>query len=516
MVKYVFAYDVGTSSVKTTLIDSNGGLVDYEVESYPIHYPRPGWAEQDPDDYWHAITTSTKNVVERSNIDSNDIVGIVFTTQAMGIIPLDKAGNVLHPNISWVDGRAEKQAGKVMRLLGGKRIFKFIIGIEITGKDVIPKILWLKQEKPDIYNKTATILDVNGYLKFRATGERVFEWSGACSYSFNLKKKDFDRLLFRAVGIDLKKLPPLVRSIDPVGNGLTSDAAEAMGLRVGTPVFGGCDDVQSAQIGSTAIGEEEAHIYLGTSAWLSVATARAPKFKNSAVTLQSADPTKNVVVGITESAGANLEWAGKELYKSENVDTMSDEIFELMDQEISSVTPGSEHLIITPWVLGERCPVSTTTTRATFFNLGLNHTRAHIIRAINEGVAYNLRWILENFQKDFGFNINQVKVIGGGAQSRVWLQILADILHRDIETVVNPKFAGAIGAAMIAFVGSGIFSNFDEIKSIIKLVDVYHPNPDNYEIYDKLFEDYKSIFWNLKKTYRNANLSRFNISEVSS
>ncbi|MDF1539433.1 MAG: FGGY-family carbohydrate kinase [Candidatus Thorarchaeota archaeon] len=479
--KYVIAHDVGTSSVKTVLIDSTGKVLGHSIEEYPLHTPRPGWVEQDPADYWDAIVKATRRVVENSQFVMNDLVGIIFTTQAMGIIPVDGDGNVLHPNISWVDGRAEKQAKQIMRKIGGSKIFKSLIGIEITGKDVVCKLLWIKQERPELYEKTDLFLDVNGYLKFRATGEKVTEWSGACSYSFDLKKKEWDSMIFKLIGVDKSKLPPLVRSVDSVGNGLTKSAADDLGLPEGTPVFGGCDDTQSALVGSTAVDEGEAHIYLGTSAWFGVASENAPKFKNGAVTLQSADPDKNIVVGITESAGIILEWVSKELYKGMKLDPNDDEVFHLMDQEIASVSPGSDYLIFTPWVLGERCPVSTTTTRGTIFNLGLEHKRAHIIRAIDEGVAYNLRWIIENFESDFGFKISNIKVVGGGSLSKEWMQILADVTKREIETVEQPKFAGSIGAAMTAFVGAGIFPEFRTVKDIVKVTGTFNPKEENFE-----------------------------------
>ncbi|MFW9978143.1 MAG: FGGY-family carbohydrate kinase [Candidatus Thorarchaeota archaeon] len=508
---YVIAHDVGTSSVKTALVDSNGHVVAHAIEDYPLHTPRPGWVEQDPEDYWNAIVKTTRQISSNYKLSKDNLAGIVFTTQAMGVIPIDKNGVVLHPNISWVDGRAEKQARQIMRKIGGTKVFKSIIGIEITGKDVVCKLLWLKQERQDIYEKADLFLDVNGFLKFKATGEKVAEWSGACSYSFDLKKKDWDYLIFKLIGIDKEKLPPLVRSIDPVGTGLTAVAAESMGLPEGIPVFGGCDDTQSALVGSTAVEEGESHIYLGTSAWFGIATEQAPKFRNGAVTLQSADPEKNIVVGVTESAGILLEWASKELYKGISLDPNDVEVFHLMDQEISSVPIGSDHLIITPWVLGERCPVSTTTTRGTIFNLGLEHTRAHVIRAIDEGIAYNLRWIIENFEKDFGFTITDVNVVGGGSLSKEWMQILADVTKRNIRTFEQPMYVGAIGAAMIGFVGAGIFSDFRFAKEIVKETGIFTPHKENFGVYDSLFETYKEIYSSLREVYKKANEARFAI-----
>ena len=314
--QYFIGYDVGTSSVKCILLDTNGTVFATAIESYPLFTPNPGWVEQEPEDYWNAICKATNRIIQSSNISKENIKGIAFSTQAMGVIPVDENGNLLYRNISWVDGRAEEQAVKAMKYFGGKRIFKLIAGIELTGKDVIPKIIWLKDKHPEIYKKTHKILDVNGYLKYKCSGKMVAEWSGACSYAFDVKKKDWERLFFKLCKIDLTKLPDLVRSIDLVGN-LTPEAAFQLGLTQNTCVFGGCDDTQSAAVGTTAIGEGEAHIYVGTSAWVGVTTSKNLKFKNAAVCLQSADPKKNIVVGITESAGINTQWVVDTDYQNE-------------------------------------------------------------------------------------------------------------------------------------------------------------------------------------------------------
>jgi xylulokinase len=502
----VIAHDVGTSSVKSALIDSLGNILCHATHSYPFYSPQPGWVEQEPLDYWNAIVINTK--VLTASIDKDQILGIVFTTQAMGIIPVDKTGNVLRRNISWVDGRAEEQARWMMNLFGGRTTFKSFLGIEITGKDVIPKLRWLKQNEPDIYNSTYKILDVNGYLRYKATGKMAAEWSGACSYGFNLKKKDWEHLLFIASGIDRTKLPDLIRSVDISGT-LTENSARELGLPAETPVYGGCDDTQSAAIGSGSVGEGEAHAYIGTSAWAGVTTVRAPKFKNGAVCLQSSDPQKNLVIGITESAGNNLEWIVNQFYKKELAEVGKENIYRILDEEAAKVPAGSDHLIITPWFLGERCPVSTTTTRSTVFNLSLEHTRGHFVKALSEGIGYNLRWIFENYAKDFKFRISKIRFIGGGSQNDQWMQTIADITGLKITTTNHPTMAGTIGAAMCVFVGSGLFENFDAINNIVKPAKTFEPNPDNKAIYDELFINYKDIYTSLKGTYFRANSKRF-------
>ena len=509
MDKYVIAHDVGTSSIKTALISEKGEVISNATSPYGFSYPKPGWVEQDPEDYWSGSIRNTRQILKESRVDPGNITGIVFSTQAMGIIPLDADDRPLRHNISWVDGRAEEQAKWLMRLLGGRKLFTKIIGVEVTGKDVIPKLRWLKQNEPEIYRRTSTILDVNGYLKFRATGRKVFEWSGACTYGFDLKKKDWERLLFRVAGFEIKKLPPLVRSTDVVGT-LTDEAATALGLPATVPVYGGCDDTQSAAVGSGSTREGEAHIYLGSSAWAGITTARNLKHRNGAAVLQSADAAMNLVVGITESAGSNLDWMIEKFYRFEKDDPAIEDIYAFIDKETAGIPPGSDHLIFTPWLLGERCPVATTTTRGTVFNLGLEHSRGHVVKALLEGVAFNLRWIFENYRRDFGFNPPAIRAIGGGSVNEKWMQGIADITGIPVETITQPTMAGTLGAAACAFVGSGAFKDFNEINQIIEVKRRFIPDPSQKELYRKLFQSYKNVYKGLKKAYIEANFERFN------
>ena len=509
--QYVISHDVGTSSVKSALISSTGEVRAHATSPYGLTYPQAGWVEQDPEDYWKGSVQNTHTLIKESGIAPRDVMGIVFSTQAMGIIPLDKEDRPLCHNITWVDGRAEEQARWLMKLLGGRKVFEKIIGVEITGKDVIPKLRWLKQNNPALYEQCTTVVDVNAYLKFRATGRKVFEWSGACSYGFDLKKKDWERLLFRVAGFDIKKLPPLVRSTDVVGT-LTMEAASELGLPETVRVFGGCDDTQSAAVGSGSTREGEAHIYLGTSAWAGIISGKNLKHKNGAVVLQSADAQKNLLVGITESAGSNLDWMIEKFYKLEKNDPAIQNIYSFIDGETEGVPPGSDHLIFTPWLLGERCPVSTTTTRGTVFNLGQEHTRGHFVKALLEGVAFNLRWIFENYARDFGFNPVKIRAIGGGSVNENWMQGIANITGKVVETTTQATMAGALGAASCAFVGSGHMDSFHEINRFVGVGNTYYPDASLAGLYGELFESYKQVYRGLKKAYVHANLERFSQS----
>ena len=506
--EFFLAYDVGTSSVKAILVDTEGSILAQASESYPLTMPQPGWVEQIPSDYWDGVCKVTKTLVEKSGVSPKDILAMAFSTQAMGIIPVDKEGHVLHNNITWVDGRAEEYAVKAMKRLGGKRVFKALVGVEITGKDVIPKLMWLKEKESEIWEKTHKILDVNGYLKFKCTNQMVAEWSGACSYAFNLKSKDWENIFFRITGIGTDKLCTLIKSTDCVGN-LTPQAAQELGLQTHVKVYGGCDDTQAAAVGTTALHEGDAHIYTGTSAWVGVMTSKAPKFKNGVFTLQSADPKMNFIVGITESAGVNTEWLLENFYSHELKTLPKSEVFNLMESEIRSTVEGADHLIMTPWFLGERCPVSTTTTRSTLFNLTHQHTRGHIARAHFEGIAHNLKWSIQNIEKDFKYKIDSLKITGGGSINESWMQMIADITERPIITTSQPLNAGAMGAAMVAMVGAGTLESFEMIHQIIRPVHTFYPRKEFFDLYRNLNQLYKDVYYNLSKTYQIANQKRF-------
>ncbi|MDR1905603.1 MAG: FGGY-family carbohydrate kinase [Clostridiales bacterium] len=506
MEKYIIAHDMGTSSDKAVLIDFNGRIIASATENYPTFYPYPAWVEQSPDDYWNAVCAASNRLMTKNAINPKFVKGVIFSTQSMGLIPVDEKGNTLCNNITWVDGRAEKQAQSLMKKLGGKKIFSLVSGTPIMGKDVVAKIQWIKEERPDIYNHTRYFLDVNGYLKYKCTGKFVAELSGASSYGLDLKKKTWMSAL-KLIGTDMNRLPPLVRSTDKVG-GLLPDAAAAMGLIADTPVFGGSDDVQSAAIGSGMNGDGDVHIYLGTSAWVCASSKVKTQFKHGAAAIQSADPDMNLIVGITEAAGSNIQWLIEQFFKGE-LKEYGDGIYAHMDTIINTVPPGSEYLICTPWMLGERCPVSSTTTRATLFNINPEHTRNHLMRAVYEGIAYNLRWILENFKKDYGFSSEHFRIIGGGALDKAWMQIIADITGKEFSVSENPRMAGALGAAITALIGLGEIKSFSNARDFVKNTETYKPNRNNKEIYDKLFQSYKDVYSGLKSAYKNINSTRF-------
>ncbi|MCX5997195.1 MAG: FGGY family carbohydrate kinase [Chloroflexi bacterium] len=273
MPEYIIAHDVGTSSDKAVLVDLEGKVRGKVIQPYGTKYPRRGWAEQDPEDWWNAVVQTTRRLISDAGITPSDVLCVAFSTQMLGIVPMDEKTGALSQAIIWLDSRAEEEANWVMGKFLGPGVFSAIVGAMMSGKDCIPKLVWLKKNEPEIYNRMKCFLDVNGYLIYRCTGSMITDWSNASGFGFDLKKKTWLSGVMKYVGIDAAKLPGLVRTIDIAGK-LTRQAADQLGLLEGTPVMGGAGDVPSAAVGSGAVGEGDGHISMGTSAWVGVLYSR--------------------------------------------------------------------------------------------------------------------------------------------------------------------------------------------------------------------------------------------------
>lgn len=499
--QYLLGHDVGTSGDKAVLITTDGQLVASDIEPYPTHYPKPLHAEQDPDEMWRAVGATTKRLLDQTGIQPKDVLALSFSSQMVNAILLDHEAKPLRPAISWLDGRAVEEADMVMRKLGGPKIFALLVGVAITGKDLLPKYLWLKRNEPDLYSKASNIVDVSGYILYRATGRMVYERSTASVTGFlNLKNKTWDTTLMRFFGVDKAKFPELVSSHEKVG-GLTKEAASATGLMEGTPVIAGTGDAMAVAVGSGAVLEGEGHLCLGTSGFVGIVTSKRKTGRQGIATIQSADLGKLLLIGETETCGECLKWAARELYQMQP----GPQAYAHMDQIVAATEPGSGGLIFAPWMYGERSPVADECVRASFINLGANHSRDQMTRAIYEGVAYNLTWILETLEKRFGFRPNPIRVLGGGAKGLPWLQMIADISGRTLETVPYPRETAAVGAALLAAVGMGIYPSIETLKEVVPTGEIVEPAPDPPQVYNELYQAFKRIYPSLSRIYHTLN-----------
>jgi xylulokinase len=499
--QYLLGHDVGTSGDKAVLITTDGQIVASDVEPYPTHYPKPLHAEQDPEEMWGAVSTTTRRLLDKTGVQPKDILAMSFSSQMVNAILLDRQVKPLRPAINWMDGRAVEEADMVMRKLGGPKIFATLVGVAITGKDLLPKYLWLKRNEPGLYDEAVAIVDVSGYILHRATGKLVYERSTASVTGFlNLKKKTWDTTLMRFFGVDRTKFPELISSHEQVG-GLTKEASSETGLLEGTPVIAGAGDAMAVAVGSGAVLEGEGHLCLGTSGFVGIVTSKRKTGKQGIATIQSADLEKLLLIGETETCGACLKWAARELYQMEP----GPPAYAHMDKIVAETEPGSGGLIFAPWMYGERSPVADECVRASFINLGANHSRAQMTRAIYEGVAYNLNWILETMERRFGIHPDPIRVLGGGAKGLPWLQMISDISGRTLETIPYPRETAAVGAALLGAVGMGIYPSIEALKQVVPTGEIVEPNANPPKIYRKLYDTFKRIYPSLYKVYHSLN-----------
>ncbi len=489
----VIGYDVGRGGCKALLADMGGRPLAVSFSPYPINHPFPGWAEQDPEDWWRAVCRCTRELLEESGSEAGEVRGLGFAGQMADTIPLDSAGEPLSPMVLWLDNRAEEQARSIIRRMGGRTVLRRLAGALPTGKDLVSKWLWFKQERPEVFERIRVFLDATGWLVFRATGEMQADRTGAgASGIFDDKRGNWNRLFLRALGIPRQLLPEVSDCVRVAGR-LTREAAGEMGLEPGTPVVSGMSDIPAAAVGAGAMGEGEAHVNLGTSSWLVIPVRRPPRLgRYGMAAVPSADPALPIVIGESETAGACLRWFAQNLLE-EGEGGGSEPDFALLDQRVEDTEPGAGGLFFCPWMFGERSPVPDTSVRGAFMNLSLEHSREQMLRAVYEGVALNLRWMLEA-AASAGLSCSRVRAIGGGARSDPWMQILADVTGREVEAVERPQEAGALGAALTVAVALGSFRGMKEAGGVVRVRRSFMPRAEHASTYGRLFSAFRYAY----------------------
>lgn len=519
--KYILAHDHGTSGSKAAIVSTHGDVIGFEFEEVPLYLPSKGAAEQDPADWWNAMKKTITRLLEKNLVPVEDIVGFCNTSQWSGTVAVDKDGNSLMNAIIWMDTRGApyiKQLNKGILKVGGYnalKMFKFLKitggGPTLSGKDPIAHILWLKSERPDIYNQTYKFLEVGDYINFLMTG--VFAASTvSIQVHWITDTRDINNIayhdgLIKKLKLNRAQYPDLKLATDVLGT-IRKDIADELGLDKTTKVIMGAPDLPSAAIGSGAVRDFEGHIYIGTSSWcITHVPFRKTDIFHNMGSLVSAIPGKYLFSNEQEIAGGCLSYLrDKLLYHKDELlrEEKVPNLYKIFDQIVEKTPAGSNKLIFTPWLYGERSPIDNHSIRGGLYNLSLDTTREHLIRAVFEGVAYNSRWICQYVEKNIGRPLNPINLIGGGANSKIWCQIYADVLNRTIRQVANPIEANARGAAFIAAVGLGYIS-FDDIPKYTKYANEFHPNPENRKIYDELFQEFVNIYKNNKDMYKRLN-----------
>jgi len=519
--RYVLAVDLGTSGVKAALITVEGRVAAWESEPVALHVLPGGGAEQRPDDWWEGLVAAAGRLLRSRPAAALDIAAVCCSTQGEGTVPVDREGRPLMNAILWMDMRGAAALTRRFRGVvnySGFSVARIRRWIALTGgmpsptgKDPAAHMLFVRDAFPEIYERTYKFLNVLDYLNLRLTG-RFVATSDSILTSWLTNNRHPDRIryhdgLVRDCGIAADKLPEIVKCTDVLGP-LHGAAAAALGLPATTPVVAGAIDNTAAAIGSGAVDDFAMHLYIGTSSWLA---GHVPFKKTDIFTgiasVPCAVPGRWLLTAMQSTAGGNLTFLRDNvLYHQDELLTEErlPDVFKIFDRMAARVPAGSNGVIYTPWIYGERAPVDDRALRAGLNNLSLDSTREDIVRAFLEGVALNTRWLMKPVEKFLGRPVSAVNLVGGGGQSAVWSQIFADTLGVEVRQVRDAIQANARGAAWIAAVGLGEIA-FSDLPGLVGIEEVFEPQADNRAVYDERFAAFLEIHKRLRKLYHRLN-----------
>ena len=496
---YVIGVDCGTSGTKTVLFDEKGTVISSVTIEYPMYQPKNGYAEQDPADWANAMINTIKAVMTKSGVNKEDVAGIGISGQMHGLVMLDKDNNVLRKSIIWCDQRTAAEVEEMNEKLGREKLIKITANPALTGWTAA-KILWVKNNEPDIYEKCRHILLPKDYLRFILTGEYATEVSDASGMQLlDVPNRCWSKEVCDTLGIDMSMLGKVYESCEVTGK-VTKKMAELTGLKEGTIVVGGAGDNAAAAIGTGVAEDGKAFTTIGTSGVVFAHNSSISIDPKGRVhTCCAAVPNAWHVMGVTQGAGLSLKWfrdnfcnAEKETAKCMGVDE-----YYLMDKEAEKVPVGANRLLYLPYLMGERTPHLDPDARGVFFGLSAMHTKRDMLRAVMEGVSYSLRDCVEVF-REMDINVSDMMACGGGGSSPLWRSMLADLYNCPVKTA-SSKEGPALGVALLAATGAGIYSSVPEAcKAVVKTDKVQQPEAERVPEYEKYYKLYTEIYPALK------------------
>jgi xylulokinase len=490
---YFLGIDVSTTATKALLINSSGKVIAVHSTAYGFETPHPLWSEQHPDLWWDGAQKSIRVVLTISGIDPAQIGGVGLTGQMHGLVLLDGTGKVLRPSILWNDQRTQAQCDEIHQRIGREKFIQITGNVALTGFTA-PKILWVRENEPELYTRAAHVLLPKDYVRYKMTGEFAMDKAdGAGTVLMNLKKRDWSEEVLSALDIPRSWMPPLFEGPEITGQ-LTAEAAQATGLMKGTPVMAGGGDQAAQAVGVGAVAPGIVGLTVGTSGVVFATTPSAliePEGRLHAFC--HAVPGRWHFMGVMLSAAGSLQW-----YR----DTLAPGMpFEDLLREAEDVPAGSEGLFFLPYLSGERTPHPDPLARGAFIGLTVRHKRAHMTRAVLEGVAFGLK---DNFMliQDAGLgSVRQVRASGGGIKSALWRQILASVLGAELVTV-NTTEGAAYGAALLAGVGAGNWLDVDEAcHAAVEIIGSQNPDDTQAERYRDEYSVYRDLYPALKASF---------------
>ncbi|WP_077624699.1 xylulokinase [Sediminibacillus massiliensis] len=496
--KYVVGVDLGTSAVKILLVNQNGEITQEVSKSYPLIQEKTGYSEQDPQVWVDQTVEGLSDLVRNFQGDITDIEGISFSGQMHGLVLLDENNVPLRNAILWNDTRTTEQCKQIYENVGEETLLQITKNPALEGF-TLPKILWVKQYEPEVFEKAESFVLPKDYLRYKLTGQLQMEYSDAAgTLLLDIGKKQWSQEICDRVGIDVSLCVPLVESHDKVGT-LTAEVVEKTGLSESTGVFAGGADNACGAIGSGILEEGKTLCSIGTSGVvLSYEESDDKDFQGKVHYFNHGAENVYYTMGVTLAAGYSLSWF-KDVFAK-------DESFDELLEGVEKVPAGANGLLFTPYLAGERTPHADAAIRASFVGMDSSHKRIDFVRSVLEGITFSLNESIDIFRKN-GKTIDTIVSIGGGAQNETWLQMQADIFDAKIVRLASEQGPG-MGAAMLAAYGSGWFNSLKECAdSFLKEDKEYVPNKENTETYKELFALYQDVYKDTKSL--NENLVKF-------
>jgi len=503
---YLLGVDIGTTGARALLISERGEVVGGATEEYPLSTPRPQWAEQNPVDWWDGAVQAIHRLLAEVRIRPSEIKGVGLSGQMHGVVLLDDASQVLRPSIIWADQRSQAQCDWITDRIGAERLIERTSNPALTGFSA-PKLLWVRDNEPRVFEKARKFLLPKDYIRFRLTGEFASEVSDASGTSlFDVRNRRWAWDVVDDLGIDRGLLPRVHESPEVTGR-LTAEAAKATGLPQGLPVVGGGGDQAAGAVGNGIVETGIVSSTIGTSGVVFAFTDE-PKLdpKGRMQTFCHAVPGKWHVMGVTQGAGLSLRWFRDNFSATEMAvaGRTGIDAYELLAREAEKAPAGCEGLLWLPYLMGERAPVLDPEARGVLFGVTARHDRRMVVRAVMEGVAYSLRDSLEIMRGEMNIPVSQVRASGGGARSRLWRQIQADVFGTEMVTLQVTE-GPAYGVALLAAVGIGIYGSVAEAcRETIRVVERLQPDGSARALYDRFYPVYTSLYPALEERFHTV------------
>ena len=485
--------DLGTSAMKLILMDNNGQILNTVTKEYPLHFPKPSWSEQNPLDWKDALFNGIPELLENHN--PQDVNGIGVGGQMHGLVILDSQDNVIRPAILWNDARTSKEVDYLNNTIGKDKLTQYTANIAFAGFTA-PKLLWIKENEPETFSKISKIMLPKDYINYILTGEHRCDYSDASGMLLlDVKNKCWSKEMLEICDVKESQMPLLNESYDKIGS-VKSDIAEKFCFKKDVTVAGGAGDNAAAAIGTGVIGDGGCNISLGTSGTIFISSKEFKVDSHNALhAFAHADGGYHLMACMLSAASCN-KWLMNEIYKT---NSYAEEEAKISDEKL-----GNNDVFFLPYLMGERSPINDTNARGTFVGMTMNTTREDMTQAMLEGVAFAIRDSFE-IAKSLGIKINSSKICGGGAKSKIWKKIIANVLNIELQCLESEQGPG-MGGAMLAMVASGEYESVDDVcNKFVKVSSTIEPNERLVELYNQKYNKFKQIYPTMKNLFLNLN-----------